>query len=165
MNYEKCPDCGITLINDHCHGCGFEKAKPRGDNHRCAYQSGERCPLPGTMTDSNRATESTEWFCRYHYGTFGRVAHQILQQILSGDLTIEKKNWREVVIDAQVAKYRVSNPELFFQSTNQADKDDYHSMMMAFAKSIKSTTKLPYNKHKRVEIDEEALLTGREIAA
>lgn len=169
MRNNNCPECGLILSAGRCNACGYAQAKPKGDNHRCAYESmSDRCPLAGTITDSTKPGPDTSWYCAEHYHSKGspKMAQQILYQIQRGEIKPNPKCWAEQMIDAKLAELRKTNPELFFHPANEQEMDEYHEMMMGFTKKIPSAAKpLPYNKHKPVETNEDAILTGHEVAA
>ena len=66
MKYKSCPNCG-TEHKEHIKkcGCGYEwksqESKVFNHNTGCSVIG---CPMPGTITDSVRGSET--WFCRYH---------------------------------------------------------------------------------------------------
>ena len=171
-----CRDCGGEVRNGKCLACGWSEPRAidtKDPNHRrCAYSYySERCPLPGTMSETTRAEKETEFYCHHHmeHRDNPKKAAFIYHEIMAGRLTGHKGSEVQCLMAEKMAALKASNPELFFQPATPEETRDYQRMVMGYVKSVAFAAKsLPYEKGKKyAETDEseESILTGSIVRA
>ncbi len=168
----ECEECGGTVRNGKCLACGYaepQKINTSNPNHRrCAYRYyNDQCPLPGTMSETTRAEQDTEFFCYHHmeHRDNPKKSAFIYHEIMAGKLTGHTGSGVQEMMDKKLAELKVSNPELFYKPETPAESREYQKMMMNYLRNVsfKVSTALPYNKAKTYaepELIEEQLLTG-----
>ncbi len=163
-----CQGCGEVMQDRKCRECGWQYQDVIGSSgHSCAYShNGKGCPLAGSMTETTLAGPNTKFYCTYHYKHWDdpKSAQQALYGLLSGDIKIDRTNWRDDFIDAEMEKLKKTNPELFFKPQNETEEKEYVEVCMSFMKLGLSRV-LHTKKRKVYERDkkEQELLTGREV--
>lgn len=172
-----CRDCGGPVRNGKCQACGWTEPKmfeTKNPNHRrCAYSYySERCPLPGTMSETTRAETDSEFLCHHHMDARGnqKKSGYVYHEIIAGRLTGHTGSEVQTLMDEKLAALKISNPELFYQPTTPEETRDYQKMVMGYVRGVTFAAKeLPYNKGKQYagesEIPEDQLLTGAIIKA
>jgi hypothetical protein len=160
MKSENCPSCGLLLKAGSCNSCGYAQELPAGSDHYCAWSG---CPLMGSITDT-RGGKGATWYCNAHY--FNRdnpnFCRQATDKFNRGEMLPSKKRWSDALLEETMEALRATNPELFYRPTSQSEMDEYQAMMVNFIKSRKpAIKKLPYQKTKQQDYDENALIHDR----
>lgn len=75
----------------------MEEERP---NRGCHWRG---CPMPGSLSDNTRG--GGPFFCRWHFWTRAdpKVANQITYQMEHGEIILEKKDWRDRMMDDLMA--------------------------------------------------------------
>lgn len=171
-----CEECGGPVRNGKCQACGYsepQKFETSNPNHRrCAYRNyNDQCPLPGTMSETTRAENDSEFYCHHHmeHRDNPKKSAWLYREIMAGRLTGHKGSEVQCLMSEKMAALRESNPELFFQPTTPEETRDYQKMVMGYVRGVTFAAKeLPYNKSKQIAdigYDEAELLQGAIVRA
>lgn len=166
-----CEDCGGPVRAGKCQACGWiepQKINTSNPNHRrCIYRYyNDQCPLPGTMSETTRAEQDSEFYCHHHmeHRDNPKKAAFIYHEIMAGRLTGHKGSEVQCLMAEKMAALKISNPELFYQPTTPEETRDYQRMVMGYVRGVSFAAKpLPYDKKKTYaepELTEEQLLSG-----
>ena len=173
---KQCPNGHrMRELQSRCSACGWQESEQpkqsKADHRRCAYRYyNDQCPLPGTMSETTRAEQDTEFFCYHHmeHRDNPKKSAFIYHEIMAEKLTGHTGSGVQEMMDKKLAELKVSNPELFYKPETPAESREYQKMMMNYLRNVsfKVSTALPYNKAKTYaepELTEEQLLTGTTI--
>jgi hypothetical protein len=106
-----CPDCSRPLSSGQtkCR-CGWKASEEEqgiaGDNHQCKITiNNKRCKLPGALSDSLRGGKESSFYCHFHFMVRDNpsMCATISDKIERGELFLEKRDWRDILIDEKLS--------------------------------------------------------------
>lgn len=148
----ECIDCGAEMRYGKCLACGWQEPKKTQytNNKQCAYTNfSDRCPLPGTMTESTKPDKETQFYCYHHQESRDNPKRQafLYHEIMAGRLKGNVRCDVQVLMENKIADMRESNPELFYVPVSPDDSREYQKMIMAYIRKVSfQKIGLPYDK-------------------